>query len=163
MQITPIRAMPRFSMRGAPPDAPPLQRPVWSTGSISCRPRERCQFGLTIINWDRISTSRAAEVVSMAFAKVTDRYSGEQIERFYATGVWRDTTMFGEVAAMAISAGRTDTDSVESPITRPITESRMTLNPPPPRRRSNQDRASARRRANTIDGLFMPSPLFSAR
>jgi cyclohexanecarboxylate-CoA ligase len=37
----------------------------------------------------------------MAFAKVTDRYSGEQIERFYATGVWRDTTMFGELAAQA--------------------------------------------------------------
>ena len=25
----------------------------------------------------------------MALAKVTDRYSSEQIERFYATGVWR--------------------------------------------------------------------------
>jgi cyclohexanecarboxylate-CoA ligase len=29
----------------------------------------------------------------MPFAKVTDRYTSEQIERFYASGVWRETTM----------------------------------------------------------------------
>jgi acyl-coenzyme A synthetase/AMP-(fatty) acid ligase len=29
----------------------------------------------------------------MPFAKVTDRYTSEQIERFYSSGVWRETTM----------------------------------------------------------------------
>jgi acyl-coenzyme A synthetase/AMP-(fatty) acid ligase len=33
----------------------------------------------------------------MPFAKVTDRYTNEQIERFYASGVWRETTMLGEL------------------------------------------------------------------
>jgi cyclohexanecarboxylate-CoA ligase len=35
----------------------------------------------------------------MAFAKVTDRYSSEQIERYYATGVWRPSTLFDELEA----------------------------------------------------------------
>ena len=35
----------------------------------------------------------------MAFAKVTDRYSSEQIERYYATGVWRPSTLFDELDA----------------------------------------------------------------
>ena len=35
----------------------------------------------------------------MAFAKVTDRYSSEQIERYYATGVWRRATLFDELEA----------------------------------------------------------------
>jgi cyclohexanecarboxylate-CoA ligase len=38
-------------------------------------------------------------VVSVAFAKVTDRYSSEQIERYYATGVWRAATLFDELEA----------------------------------------------------------------
>ncbi len=33
----------------------------------------------------------------MSFAKVTDRYTGEQIERYYASGVWRDTTLPDEL------------------------------------------------------------------
>jgi len=37
----------------------------------------------------------------MPFATVTDRYSRAQIESFYAVGVWRDTTMFGELEAQA--------------------------------------------------------------
>ncbi|MGH3172238.1 MAG: AMP-binding protein, partial [Streptosporangiaceae bacterium] len=37
----------------------------------------------------------------MAFAKVTDRYSSEQIERYYATGVWRQSTLFDELEAQA--------------------------------------------------------------
>jgi acyl-coenzyme A synthetase/AMP-(fatty) acid ligase len=37
----------------------------------------------------------------MPFAKVTDRYTGEQIERFYSSGVWRETTMMGELEAQA--------------------------------------------------------------
>jgi acyl-coenzyme A synthetase/AMP-(fatty) acid ligase len=37
----------------------------------------------------------------MPFARVADRYSREQIESFYAAGVWRDTTMFGELEAQA--------------------------------------------------------------
>jgi cyclohexanecarboxylate-CoA ligase len=43
-------------------------------------------------------------VVIMPFAKVTDRYTSEQIERFYASGVWRETTMSGE---LDIQAART--------------------------------------------------------
>jgi len=35
----------------------------------------------------------------MAFAKVTDRYSSEQIERYYAAGVWRPSTLFDELEA----------------------------------------------------------------
>jgi non-ribosomal peptide synthetase component E (peptide arylation enzyme) len=35
----------------------------------------------------------------MAFAKVTDRYSSEQIERYYATGLWRPSTLFDELEA----------------------------------------------------------------
>jgi cyclohexanecarboxylate-CoA ligase len=35
----------------------------------------------------------------MAFATVTDRYSSEQIERYYATGVWRPSTLFDELEA----------------------------------------------------------------
>jgi cyclohexanecarboxylate-CoA ligase len=38
-------------------------------------------------------------VISVAFAKVTDRYSSEQIERYYATGVWREATLFDELEA----------------------------------------------------------------
>ena len=37
----------------------------------------------------------------MAFATVTDRYSSEQIERYYATGVWREATLFDELEAQA--------------------------------------------------------------
>jgi cyclohexanecarboxylate-CoA ligase len=37
----------------------------------------------------------------MPFAKVTDRYSSEQIERFYSSGVWRETTMPGELDIQA--------------------------------------------------------------
>ncbi|HYX59000.1 MAG TPA: AMP-binding protein [Streptosporangiaceae bacterium] len=42
----------------------------------------------------------------MAFAKVTDRYSSEQIERYYAAGVWRPSTLFDELEAQV--AGRPD-------------------------------------------------------
>jgi cyclohexanecarboxylate-CoA ligase len=35
----------------------------------------------------------------MAFAKVTDRYSSQQIERYYAAGVWRQSTLFDELEA----------------------------------------------------------------
>jgi acyl-CoA synthetase (AMP-forming)/AMP-acid ligase II len=35
----------------------------------------------------------------MALARVTDRYSSEQIERFYATGAWREATLFDELDA----------------------------------------------------------------
>ena len=35
----------------------------------------------------------------MAFAKVADRYSSEQIERYYAAGVWRQSTLFDELEA----------------------------------------------------------------
>src|SRR5579871_3817142 len=41
----------------------------------------------------------SGEVVSVAFAKVTDRYSSEQIERYYATGVWRPAALFDELEA----------------------------------------------------------------
>jgi acyl-coenzyme A synthetase/AMP-(fatty) acid ligase len=37
----------------------------------------------------------------MPFAKVTDRYTSEQIERFYASGAWRETTMAGELDIQA--------------------------------------------------------------
>jgi cyclohexanecarboxylate-CoA ligase len=37
----------------------------------------------------------------MPFAKVTDRYTSEQIERFYSSGVWRETTMPGELDVQA--------------------------------------------------------------
>jgi cyclohexanecarboxylate-CoA ligase len=37
----------------------------------------------------------------MPFAKVTDRYTSEQIERFYASGVWRETTMPAELDVQA--------------------------------------------------------------
>jgi cyclohexanecarboxylate-CoA ligase len=37
----------------------------------------------------------------MPFAKVTDRYTSEQIERFYTTGVWRETTLPGELDIQA--------------------------------------------------------------
>ena len=33
----------------------------------------------------------------MTFAKVTDRTTSEQIERFYASGVWRETTLPDEL------------------------------------------------------------------
>ena len=42
----------------------------------------------------------------MAFAKVTDRYSSEQVERYYAAGVWRPSTLFDELEAQV--AGRPD-------------------------------------------------------
>ena len=52
----------------------------------------------------------------MPFAEVTDRYTAAQIESFYASGVWRDTTMSGELEAQA--AARPDktfvTDSTTS-------------------------------------------------
>jgi acyl-CoA synthetase (AMP-forming)/AMP-acid ligase II len=52
----------------------------------------------------------------MPFAKVTDRYTSAQIEGFYASGTWRDTTMSGELEAQA--AARPDktfvTDSTTS-------------------------------------------------
>jgi cyclohexanecarboxylate-CoA ligase len=37
----------------------------------------------------------------MPFAKVTDRYTSEQIARFYASGVWRETTLPGELDIQA--------------------------------------------------------------
>jgi acyl-CoA synthetase (AMP-forming)/AMP-acid ligase II len=37
----------------------------------------------------------------MPFATVTDRYTGEQIERFYSSGVWRETTLLAEVEIQA--------------------------------------------------------------
>jgi cyclohexanecarboxylate-CoA ligase len=37
----------------------------------------------------------------MPFAKVTDRYTSEQIEQFYALGVWRETTLPGELDIQA--------------------------------------------------------------
>ena len=52
----------------------------------------------------------------MPFAKVTGRYTSAQIERFYASGTWRETTMWGELEAQA--AARPDktfvTDSTTS-------------------------------------------------
>jgi acyl-coenzyme A synthetase/AMP-(fatty) acid ligase len=37
----------------------------------------------------------------MRLAGVSDRYTTAQIERFYAEGVWRDTTLFGELEEQA--------------------------------------------------------------
>src|ERR1700689_2970303 len=37
----------------------------------------------------------------MPFARVTDRYSSEQIERFYTAGVWRETTLPDELDIQA--------------------------------------------------------------
>jgi acyl-coenzyme A synthetase/AMP-(fatty) acid ligase len=37
----------------------------------------------------------------MPFAKVTDRYTSEQIERFYSSGVWRETTLPEELDIQA--------------------------------------------------------------
>lgn len=37
----------------------------------------------------------------MPFAKVTDRYTSEQIERFYTAGVWRETTLPDELDIQA--------------------------------------------------------------
>jgi acyl-CoA synthetase (AMP-forming)/AMP-acid ligase II len=52
----------------------------------------------------------------MPFAKVTDRYTGEQIERYYSSGVWRETTLPDELEIQA--AARPDkvfvTDSTTS-------------------------------------------------
>jgi acyl-CoA synthetase (AMP-forming)/AMP-acid ligase II len=37
----------------------------------------------------------------MPFATVTDRYTSEQVERFHASGTWRDTTLLGELDIQA--------------------------------------------------------------
>ena len=37
----------------------------------------------------------------MPFAKVTDRYTSEQIKRFYTSGVWRETTLPDELDIQA--------------------------------------------------------------
>src|SRR6202161_4021185 len=37
----------------------------------------------------------------MPFAKVTDRYTGQQIDQFYSSGVWRETTMPEELDKQA--------------------------------------------------------------
>src|SRR5689334_2684496 len=41
------------------------------------------------------------EVISMPFATVSDRYSSEQIERFYSSGIWRETTLPAELDIQA--------------------------------------------------------------
>lgn len=41
----------------------------------------------------------------MTFATVSDRYTPEQVQRYYAAGLWRETTLFAEISAQAVVRG----------------------------------------------------------
>jgi cyclohexanecarboxylate-CoA ligase len=67
--------------------------------------RNYCIFGQTFLKLEPILAQQRSAVrqrwSKMAFAKVTDRYTSEQIERFYSSGVWRETTLPGELDIQA--------------------------------------------------------------